>query len=79
MDMTYNNTSQNTSDLEKKSEDFLNETILNVILRELPEENKKQFYSLIEQNQYEEAREFALEKIPDFEDKLSNRIKELLS
>ncbi len=76
MDMTYNN--QN-DDINKKAESFLNETILNVILKELPREYKSEFYNLVEQNRYEEAKDFALKNIPDFENKLLARIKELLS
>ena len=75
MDMTYNN--QN-SDLNTKAEEFLNAVILNIVLTELSDDLKKVFYGLLEENKYDEAREFAMENIPDFEDKLSKRIKELL-
>lgn len=53
MDMSYNNPN---SDLNKKAERFLNETILNVILKELPEEYKDEFCSLIEQDRFEEQK-----------------------
>ena len=75
MDMTYNN--QN-SDLNTKAEEFLNAVILNIVLTELSDDLKKVFYGLLEENKYDEAREFAMENIPDFKDKLSKRIKELL-
>ena len=76
MDTAY---SSQSNDLDKKAEDFLNETVLNVILKELPEEYKSDFYNLVEQDRYEEAKDFALKNIPDFENKLLARIKELLS
>ena len=75
MDMTYNN--QN-SDLNKKAEEFLNAVILNIVLTELPDDLKKVFYGLLEENKYDEARELAMGNIPDFEDKLSKRVKGLL-
>lgn len=76
MGTTYNNQGK---DLNTKAEEFLNETILNVILKELPQKYKSEFYNLVEQDRYEEAKDFALSNIPDFENKLLARIKELLS
>ena len=75
MDMTYNNQGK---DLNTKAEEFLNAVILNIVLTELSDDLKKVFYGLLEENKYDEAREFAMENIPDFEDKLSKRVKELL-
>jgi hypothetical protein len=75
MDMSYN--SQN-SDLNRKAEEFLNEVILNIVLTELSDDLKKQFYGLLEEDKYDEAREFAMQNIPDFQNKLSSKVKELL-
>lgn len=73
--MSYN--SQN-SDLNRKAEEFLNEVILNIVLTELSDDLKKQFYGLLEEDKYDEAREFAMQNIPDFQNKLSSKVKELL-
>ena len=73
--MSYNNPN---SDLNKKAEEFLNEVILNIVLTELSDDLKKQFYGLLEEDKYDEAREFAMQNIPDFQNKLSNKVKELL-
>ncbi len=75
MDMTYSN--QNT-DLNTKAEEFVNAVILNIVLTELSDDLKKEFYGLLEENRYEEAREYAMKNIPDFENKLTEKIKELL-
>lgn len=61
-----NTSSNNTSDLEKKSEDFLNAVVLNIVRKELPDDSKKQFYRLLENDKYEEARKFAFKNIPGF-------------
>ena len=73
--MTYSN--QNT-DLNTKAEEFVNAVILNIVLTELSDDLKKEFYGLLEENRYEEAREYAMKNIPDFENKLTEKIKELL-
>ncbi len=75
MNGTYSN--QN-SDLNKKADEFLNAVILNIVLTELSDDLKKDFYGLLEENKYDEARDFAMQNIPDFQDKLSKRVKELL-
>jgi len=75
MDMTYSD--QNT-DLNTKAEEFVNAVILNIVLTELSDDLKKEFYGLLEENRYEEAREYAMKNIPGFENKLTEKIKELL-
>ena len=76
MDTAYS--SPKTDDLEKKSKDFLDAVILNIILTELSDDLRKQYYSLVESDRLDEVRDFALKNIPDFQDKLSKRVKELL-
>ena len=62
--------------MEKKSKDFLDAVILNIILTELSDDLRKQYYSLVESDRFDEAGDFALKNIPDFQDKLSKRGKE---
>lgn len=76
MDMTYNNTSQQSSDLQKRTNALMDELMLNVILKELSKEQLEEFNRLLEEDKQEEAHMFISKYIPDLEDKLSQRIKE---
>lgn len=77
MNTSYNNV-KNDSDIEKEAERFLDELKLNTVLKELSFEQRKEYYNLLENGFKEEATEFVKTNIPDLEDKLLNRIKEIL-
>jgi len=71
MSMTHNkNNNANNSML-------LNELLLNVVLTELSPDLRQEYYVLVEQERYQEAKDFVLKYIPDLENKLLERAKEL--
>ena len=72
------NTFNSNQDIDKEAERFLNELKLNTILKELSFEQRKEYYNLLENDLDEEAIEFVKTNIPDLEDKLKIRIKEIL-
>ena len=72
MSISHNNTNQIAGK-------FLDELVLNVVLRELSPELRKEFLSLIKDKDYEQAQVFVSKYIPDLEDKLLLRTRELLS
>ena len=62
------------------SKNFLNELVLNVVLRELPtKELRVEFYDLVNAQDYDSADSFINQHIPDFKEKLLARTKELLN
>jgi len=71
MSITHNNTNQIASK-------FLDELVLNVVLKELSPELREEFYTLIKDKDYEQAQIFVNRYIPDLEDKLLKKTKELL-
>ena len=78
---TYSsNTNQGNNDLEIKSQKFLNELVLNVVLRELPtKELRMEFYNLINSQAYDDAESFINEHILNFKEKLLEGTKDLLN
>ena len=62
-----------------EEEDFIDNLLLNVILRELVPESRRKLYSLIEGKNFQDAKLFILGSIPDFNNKLLARAKEILS
>ena len=78
--MDYSNQTNQNTDLEIKSQKFLNELVLNVVLRELPTpELRQEFYNLVNSEDYDGAEVFINQHIPDFQNKLIARTKELLN
>ena len=71
MSISHNNTNEIASK-------FLDELVLNVVLKELSPELRQEFYTLIEDKDYEQAQVFVNKYIPDLEDKLLKRTRELL-
>ncbi len=62
------------------SKNFLNELVLNVVLKELPtKELRMEFYNLVNSQDYDSADAFISQHIPDFKEKLLARTKELLN
>ena len=74
MGISHNKTNMTS---EQSSKTFLNELVLNIVLKELSKELRQEFYTLIEQEKYEETEEFINKYIPDLEAKLLKRTKEL--
>jgi hypothetical protein len=77
MSMTHNNT--NGQSVQAKADSFMDSLMLNTILRELSPELRREFTDLIDQERYEEAQVFVSKYIPDLENKLSDRMKELFN
>ena len=76
MDMSYSNQNH---EINRKSENFLNETTHNIVLTELSDDLNKEFHRLLEVNKCIETKEFPMDNIPDLQNKLSSKVKELLS
>lgn len=53
------------------------ELILNIILKNLNENERAIFFDLLDKNKLDDAENFVLEKIPDLEDKVRNKLKEI--
>jgi len=64
---------------DKKAENLLNNLVLNVVLKELSLKQRREFYELLKSKQYDEAYMFINSNIPDFENKLLNRTKEVFN
>jgi homospermidine synthase len=77
MSMTHNNTNQHI-DINEQAERFLDELRLNTILRELAPEQRKEYYSIVNTGDSYRIDDFVKTNIPDLENKLSERIRDLL-
>ncbi len=64
---------------DKKTGHFINSLVLNVVLKELPLKQRREFYKLLKDRQYDKAQVFINNNIPDFENKLFNKIRNILN
>ena len=67
-----------TSDINKEAERFLSELRLNTVLRELNPQQRKEYYSIVNRGNQQDIDEYIDINIPDLDNKLSQRVRELL-
>jgi hypothetical protein len=76
--MSTSDSSVQNIDINKEAERFLNELRLNTVLRELNPQQRKEYYSIVNRGNQQDIDEYIDINIPDLDNKLSQRVRELL-